>query len=308
MFYPSVSGFSPSLFQPSTTRVNNHHHHQPPPTFQGAQHLRDVFHRMGFNDKEIVCLSGAHTLGRCHKTRSGFDGPWTTNPLQFDNNYFRLLSTMTWQKRQWDGPEQYEDQETKKLMMLPTDMALMTDPKFKPHVLHYAADEESFFDDFSDVFAKLTSLGCPFDNDAPVKKVALSTIAQNSAEFREYAMHGSVDRMQEIYATGRVDPYALEATSRRSALHKAAFWGHILTINFLIYEVRMDLNQQDYNGDTAMHDAARFGHVDVVAALLKGGGNPTIKNAKDENVIELALKQDKFDVAKVILESQLSKM
>jgi hypothetical protein len=41
---------------------------------------------------------------------------------------------------------------------------------------------------------------------------------------------------------------------------------------------------------------------------LKGGGNPTIKNAKDENVIELALKQDKFDVAKVILESQLSKM
>lgn len=279
-----------------------------PDAAQGAQHLRDVFHRMGFNDKEIVCLSGAHTLGRCHKTRSGFDGPWTTNPLQFDNNYFRLLSTMTWQKRQWDGPEQYEDQETKKLMMLPTDMALMTDPKFKPHVLHYAADEESFFDDFSDVFAKLTSLGCPFDNDAPVKKVALSTIAQNSAEFREYAMHGSVDRMQEIYATGRVDPYALEATSRRSALHKAAFWGHILTINFLIYEVRMDLNQQDYNGDTAMHDAARFGHVDVVAALLKGGGNPTIKNAKDENVIELALKQDKFDVAKVILESQLSKM
>ena len=70
----------------------------------------------------------------------------------------------------------------------------------------------------------------------------------------------------------------------------------------------MDLNQQDYNGDTAMHDAARFGHVDVVAALLKGGGDPTIKNAKDENVIELALKQDKFDVAKVILESQLSKM
>ena len=70
-----------------------------PDAAQGAQHLRDVFHRMGFNDKEIVCLSGAHTLGRCHKTRSGFDGPWTTNPLQFDNNYFRLLLNMDWQKR-----------------------------------------------------------------------------------------------------------------------------------------------------------------------------------------------------------------
>ena len=38
-----------------------------PDATQGAQHLRDVFYRMGFDDKDIVCLSGAHTLGRCHK-------------------------------------------------------------------------------------------------------------------------------------------------------------------------------------------------------------------------------------------------
>lgn len=31
---------------------------------------------MGFNDNEIVALSGAHALGRCHVDRSGFDGPW----------------------------------------------------------------------------------------------------------------------------------------------------------------------------------------------------------------------------------------
>jgi ankyrin repeat protein len=114
--------------------------------------------------------------------------------------------------------------------------------------------------------------------------------------------------MQEIYAAGQVDPYALEKTSRRSALHKAAFWGHILTINFLIKDVRMDVNQQDFNGDTAMHDAARFGHVNVVEALLNAGGNPAIKNKKGESVIELALKQDKFDVAQCILKSQVSKM
>ena len=40
---------------------------------------------MGFNDRDIVALSGAHTLGRCHLQRSGFDGPWTRNPLKFDN-------------------------------------------------------------------------------------------------------------------------------------------------------------------------------------------------------------------------------
>lgn len=31
-----------------------------------AAHLRTIFNRMGFNDREIVALSGAHSLGRCH--------------------------------------------------------------------------------------------------------------------------------------------------------------------------------------------------------------------------------------------------
>lgn len=30
--------------------------------FVGESHLRDVFYRMGLTDKDIVALSGAHTL------------------------------------------------------------------------------------------------------------------------------------------------------------------------------------------------------------------------------------------------------
>lgn len=33
-------------------------------TMIGADHLREVFGHMGMNDKEIVALSGAHTLVR----------------------------------------------------------------------------------------------------------------------------------------------------------------------------------------------------------------------------------------------------
>ena len=40
-----------------------------------AQHIRDIFYRMGFDDKGIVALSGAHAVGRCHTDRSGFWGP-----------------------------------------------------------------------------------------------------------------------------------------------------------------------------------------------------------------------------------------
>ncbi|MCO5562932.1 hypothetical protein L7F22_016568 [Adiantum nelumboides] len=37
---------------------------------QAQDHLRHIFYRMGFNDQEIVALSGAHNLGRCHADRS----------------------------------------------------------------------------------------------------------------------------------------------------------------------------------------------------------------------------------------------
>ncbi|XP_066320541.1 probable L-ascorbate peroxidase 8, chloroplastic [Miscanthus floridulus] len=42
-----------------------------------AEHLREVFYRMGLDDKEIVALSGAHTLGRARPDRSGWGKPET---------------------------------------------------------------------------------------------------------------------------------------------------------------------------------------------------------------------------------------
>lgn len=50
---------------------------------KGAYHIRKIFYRMGFNDNEIVALSGAHALGRCHIDRSGFDGPWQVRSTRF---------------------------------------------------------------------------------------------------------------------------------------------------------------------------------------------------------------------------------
>lgn len=113
---------------------------------------------MGFNDQEIVALSGAHALGRCHSTASGYDGPWTPLPTTFNNLYFTLLNQVNWTKREWKGPFQYED-DGKKLMMLPTDIALINDKKFKKYVDVYAKDQAKFFADFSKAFNKLEELG-----------------------------------------------------------------------------------------------------------------------------------------------------
>jgi cytochrome c peroxidase len=127
-----------------------------------SSHLRAIFGRMGFSDQEIVALSGAHALGRCHTDRSGYTGPWTFSPTVLTNDYFKLLVEEKWQWKKWDGPKQFEDTKTKTLMMLPTDMALVKDKRFRPFVEQYARDNDAFFRDFSNVVMKLFELGVPF--------------------------------------------------------------------------------------------------------------------------------------------------
>lgn len=78
------------------------------------------------------------------------------------NDYYKLLLDEKWQWKKWNGPKQYEDKKTKSLMMLPADMALIQDKTFKQWVQKYAADNELFFQDFSNVIVKLFELGVPF--------------------------------------------------------------------------------------------------------------------------------------------------
>merc|ERR1712039_706121 len=119
-----------------------------PDAAQGAQHVRDVFYRMGFDDREIVVLvGGGHAIGRCHTDRSGFDGPWTRAPTTISNEYFKRLFEEEWVVKKWNGPKQFVDKATGKIMMLPADMVMKT-------------DAELFMKDFATAFKKLTELGC----------------------------------------------------------------------------------------------------------------------------------------------------
>ncbi|TPX57427.1 hypothetical protein SpCBS45565_g08205 [Spizellomyces sp. 'palustris'] len=131
-------------------------------------HHREIFYRMGFNDQEIVALLGAHAIGRCHTSRSGFDGPWTFSPTTFSNDFYKRLLEEKWVVKKWKGPKQYVDKNTGSIMMLPTDMSLTKDKEFKKWVEIYAKDEERFFEDFAKAYQKLLELGVPFEEGTPV--------------------------------------------------------------------------------------------------------------------------------------------
>lgn len=132
-----------------------------PDASRDGKYVKDLFARMGFNEQETVALLGAHVLGRCHPYNSGYKGPWGPSFNQFTNDFYvRLLGS--WHVKKWDGPKQYEDDETGDFMMLPTDIALKEESYFLKYVKQYADDQDLFFRDFSAAYSKLISLGVTY--------------------------------------------------------------------------------------------------------------------------------------------------
>jgi L-ascorbate peroxidase len=113
--------------------------HRLPGGYEGAILLKAMFARMGLGARDLVALSGAHTLGHTQRR------PFTSDPWVFSNDYFvKLLA---------------ESEST----LLGTDTALLRDPDLRPFVEAYAADEARFLEDFAAAFRRLTWLG----NDGP---------------------------------------------------------------------------------------------------------------------------------------------
>ncbi|CAE7949475.1 nasB, partial [Symbiodinium sp. KB8] len=148
-----------------------------------ASHLRNIFYRMGFDDKGIVALSGAHTIGRAFKERSGtvkegygesngcpytralpascpirHDGKggvgmpggksWTSKWLKFDNEYFQ--------------PSVYEEKDAN-LLWLSSDRCLHQDESFKKYFMQYRDDQAAFFKDFAEAYKQLSEQGAEFE-------------------------------------------------------------------------------------------------------------------------------------------------
>merc|ERR1712137_1167295 len=122
------------------------------------------------------------------------------------------------------------------------------------------------------------SLGCPEVCD-PSCTPEVSEKEKANASFREACMHGSLGPVQEFSKTA--DVHAVEASTGRSGLHKAVFWGHIDTVKFLVNDLKLDVNTVDNEGDSALHDA-------VVKFLLSVNADVSIKNKNQMTAADVA--------------------
>lgn len=175
-------------------------------------------------------------------------------------------------------------------------MALIEDEAFLPFVKAYAEDEALFFKDFADAFAALISKGCPAHcqpgAEAPASE---ATESQEDKDFRDLAMHGSIERMEAIMTAGSPNVNAPEAFSGRTALHKAAYFGHANVVKYLL-EKGAGVNTADSDGDTPLHDASRFGHKEIVEALVAGGADKSLINQDGKAATDLAAANEKEEV------------
>lgn len=180
---------------------------QPDPVASGRD-IRETFKRMAMNDEETVALvAGGHTFGKCHGAApdshlgrepegasieeqglgwknafnsgkgvdtitSGIEGAWTSNPIKWDNGYFKALLDYEWELTkspagawQWtprngagatDVPDAQDPNKRHAPMMTTADMAMKMDPIYEKISQQFYKNPNAFEDAFSRAWYKLT--------------------------------------------------------------------------------------------------------------------------------------------------------
>jgi len=178
-----------------------------PDPLLSAQDIRETFGRMAMNDEETVALvAGGHTFGKAHGNgpadavgaepeggamedqglgwlsshksgvgvdaiTSGVEGPWTTNPTQWDMGYLTLLYKYEWALTKspaganiWhpvdvdpaDMTPEVDGSDAKVMPMMTTaDMAMRMDPAYDAICKRFIANPEEFGEAFARAWFKL---------------------------------------------------------------------------------------------------------------------------------------------------------
>ncbi len=180
-----------------------------PDPLLAAHDIRETFARMAMNDEETVALiAGGHTFGKAHGAAnpekhvgpeperapieaqgfgwknnfksgvgddaitSGLEGAWTTNPIQWDNNYFEHLFGYAWEltqspagAHQWKPkeasaahtvPDAHDATKHHAPIMFTTDIALIRDPSYLSISKHFFENPDAFQKTFAKAWFKLT--------------------------------------------------------------------------------------------------------------------------------------------------------
>jgi len=142
---------------------------QDPNPARSAMEIREVFGRMGMNDSETASLiAGGHAFGKCHGAgviTSGFEGPWTTTPSSWSNEFVTGMFDEEWEKVktpnnkavQWRTKDR--NSKLSGTMRLTADLALVNDLNYKDLLTHWVCDQQKLAVAFAASWKKLVESG-----------------------------------------------------------------------------------------------------------------------------------------------------
>lgn len=244
-----------------------------PDPIAAARDIRETFARMAMNDEETVALiAGGHTFGKAHGAAdpnkylgpdtesaplqhhgqgwvnsfntgagpdtitSGLEGAWTSNPIVWDNEYFKLLYKFEWEQTkspagatQWVPkggaatdlvPDAHIAGKKHAPIMFTTDLALIKDPAYDKISKRFAENLEEFADAFARAWFKLThrDLG-PYERGLGKLKPAQPQIWQDPvpAVDHELVSDGDVKQLKQMIKDSGLSLQQLTLTAWASA-------------------------------------------------------------------------------------------
>lgn len=92
----------------------------------------------------------------------------------------------------------------------------------------------------------------------------------------------------------------LSGNEQSSLLFKATSVNAQKTLALLLTKAPAQLNQPNKNGDTPLHEAARYGSEETLKTLLKAGAKKDLKNAAGKTPLDIAKAQKNATAAKLL--------
>ena len=93
-------------------------------------------------------------------------------------------------------------------------------------------------------------------------------------------------------------------SNRWTALHHCAAGGCVCTTDVLLgHHLTRLMQAADQEGNTALHVAAKYGHVSVVELILSHGADITVQNNKKLTCLDVAIECGKEKVAEVLIKN-----
>eukprot|EP00184_Porphyridium_aerugineum_P000271 CAMPEP_0184697862 /NCGR_PEP_ID=MMETSP0313-20130426/4668_1 /TAXON_ID=2792 /ORGANISM="Porphyridium aerugineum, Strain SAG 1380-2" /LENGTH=176 /DNA_ID=CAMNT_0027156703 /DNA_START=121 /DNA_END=651 /DNA_ORIENTATION=- len=117
--------------------------------------------------------------------------------------------------------------------------------------------------------------------------------ADNTKAFSDYAKEGMLDEMMQLYQDSN---FTINANWRnpeareRSALLRAAAWGHKETVEWLLENTNADIKLKDEDGMTALHLAAQSDRDKVIRVLINSGAGVNELSTQGDTPLILAAK------------------